>query len=168
MTYHKWITSQTIITCPPKLFHIYYWTILLKMDVNYWNLVIITSLLLNIMSTPCKMWSNFTSNAIALGCGLGCSTNIHFIHSGLLQRPEFFFFWTSTSTQSRGIKSRDHPHLHKILTSKWSHFDICFNPLNYFHACPISNPLPSILTNPQTMVPLQWNLLLYSYITHSP
>ena len=38
-------------------------------------------------------WSSFTSNSIALGRGLGCSTNIHSIHSGQLWIPEFFFFF---------------------------------------------------------------------------
>ena len=36
--------------------------------------------------------SSFTSNTSAVRHGLGCSTNIHFIHSGLHQRPKFFFF----------------------------------------------------------------------------
>ena len=47
---------------------------------------------LNKASTPCKEWSNFTSKATTLGHGQECFTNIHSIHSGLLQKPEFFFF----------------------------------------------------------------------------
>jgi hypothetical protein len=37
--------------------------------------------------------SSFTSNATAVRHGLGCSMNKHSIHSGLLRRPEFFFFF---------------------------------------------------------------------------
>ena len=57
------------------------------------------------MCNPCKGWSSFTSNAIALGCGLGCFTNKHSIHFNLLRRREFFFLSTShTISNSKIVK----------------------------------------------------------------
>ena len=45
------------------------------------------------MFTSCKGRSSFTSNATAIRHSLGCSTNKHFIHSGLLRRLKLFFFF---------------------------------------------------------------------------
>ena len=47
-------------------------------------------------------WTYFVSGfhaAIDVRHGLGCFTNIHFIHSGLLRRPEFFSFFFFISMQ---------------------------------------------------------------------
>jgi hypothetical protein len=40
-----------------------------------------------------QLWTIVRQVIYCLGRGLGCSTNIHFIHYGLLQRSEFFFFF---------------------------------------------------------------------------
>ena len=60
--------------------------------------------LLNIVFTPCKGWTTFTSNDIALGRGLRCSTNKHSIHSSFRDRSSSSSSWWSEMKSKRSFK----------------------------------------------------------------
>ena len=96
----EYVSMPFIVTCYQWLILLDFWIFMVLW--NWCNLHFPSPL-----STSCKGRSSVTSNAIVVRHGLGCSTNIHFIHSGPLRRPEFFFFFPSTLVCFMGSKDKE-------------------------------------------------------------